>query len=337
MRVSAGLPRIERVDDLIDARLAARLDRLDVRSTKLFPGKLLGERRSKRRGQSVEFDDFRPYIAGDDLRFIDWNAYARLDKLIIKLFLEEEDLAVHVALDASASMRAGAGDSVKVLYGARLALALAYIGLVNQNRVGMSIFGAPQSKDPKQRAIMHVPEMRGRHRIRPMGQFLLDNIFDEDSSALPAGVSAMGPLAGGDFNSALTAIARTRSGRGVFILLSDFLVDGSYEQGLRALATLRGYDIFCIQLLAPAELEPEREAQVGLAGDLRLTDAETGRAAEVTITPELVKRYKQRLEAYCERLRAFCLARGMAHMLVRTDTPMDQLVMDTLRRRGLVG
>ena len=103
------------------------------------------------------------------------------------------------------------------------------------------------------------------------------------------------------------------------------------------MATLGGYDIFCIQLLAPTELEPEREAQAGLAGDLRLTDAETGRSAEVTITPELVKRYKQRLETYCEKLRTFCLARGMAHMLVRTDTALDQLVMDTLRRRGLVG
>ncbi len=337
MRVTSAIPRIDTVDQLIDARLAARLDRLDVRSTKLFPGKLMGERRSKRRGQSVEFDDFRPYVAGDDLRFIDWNAYARLDKLIIKLFLEEEDLAVHIALDASASMRAGSGDETKILYGARLAMALGYIGLVNQNRVGMSVFGAPASKDENQRAINHLPEMRGRNRTKNMGQFLLDTIFDEDASSLPAGASALAPMPGGDFNSALTSIARTRSGRGVLILISDFLIDSGYEKGLRALATVGGYDIYCIQTLAPSELEPERETQDGIAGDLRLTDAETGRTAEVTMTPQLIQRYKQRLETYCEGLRTFCLARGMAHMLIRTDTPMDELVFDTLRRRGVVG
>ncbi|MFU8828481.1 MAG: DUF58 domain-containing protein, partial [Phycisphaerales bacterium] len=106
-----GMPsRPEKPEELLSPSLMRRLDRLDIRSRKVFPGKLQGERRSKKRGQSVEFDDFRQYVPGDDPRFIDWNVYARMDRLVLKLFLEEEDMALHIAIDASGSMRAGQGD-----------------------------------------------------------------------------------------------------------------------------------------------------------------------------------------------------------------------------------
>jgi uncharacterized protein (DUF58 family) len=131
--------RPERVDDLIDAALMARIGQLDVVSRKIFTGKIQGERRSKRRGQSVEFADFRPYVHGDDLRFIDWNIFGRLDRLFLKIFLEEEDLSLVIAIDVSASM--DWGDPNKMVFAQRLAMALGYIGLVNHNRVTIAAFG----------------------------------------------------------------------------------------------------------------------------------------------------------------------------------------------------
>src|SRR5215468_3122753 len=121
---------------LLDPQFMARLDQLDLVSRKLLAGKMKGERRSKRRGQSVEFADYRNYVIGDDLRFIDWNIYARLDKLFLKLFLEEEDLSLYVLVDVSKSCDYGTPN--KALYLKKVAAALGYIGLVNYNRVTIS-------------------------------------------------------------------------------------------------------------------------------------------------------------------------------------------------------
>src|SRR4249919_2836059 len=121
---------------LLDSAFMARLDQLDVMSRKVLAGKLKGERRSKRRGQSVEFADYRNYVVGDDLRFIDWNIYARLDRLFLKLFLEEEDLSLYILVDVSKSC--DFGDPAKAFYMKQVAAALGYIGLVNYNRVHIS-------------------------------------------------------------------------------------------------------------------------------------------------------------------------------------------------------
>jgi uncharacterized protein (DUF58 family) len=118
---------------LLDPSFMSRLDQLDILSRKLLAGKLKGERRSKRRGQSVEFADYRNYVIGDDLRFIDWNIYARLDKLFLKLFLEEEDLSLFILVDVSKSC--DYGEPNKAIYLKRVAAALGYVGLVNYNRV----------------------------------------------------------------------------------------------------------------------------------------------------------------------------------------------------------
>src|SRR3984885_6411779 len=124
---------------LLEPSFMARLDQLDVMSRKLLAGKMKGERRSKRRGQSVEFADYRNYVIGDDLRFIDWNIYARLDRLFLKLFLEEEDLSLYVLVDISKSC--DYGNPGKAQYIKRVAAALGYIGLVNYNRVSIVALG----------------------------------------------------------------------------------------------------------------------------------------------------------------------------------------------------
>lgn len=315
------------LDELIDQRLLARLDRLDLRTRKMFPGKLQGERRSKRRGQSVEFEDYRNYVPGDDLRFIDWNVYARLDRLFIKIFIEEEDLALNLTIDASASMDAGSPN--KLLFAARLAMALGYIGLVNQNRISVTVFGRPGIP-----GIVRLPDMRGRHQIDRLANFILQQVWRTGDHLQRTDSLAPGP--GGSFNEAISTIARTRTGKGVMVLLSDFLVEDGYESGLRTLGAASGYDTYCLQVLAPAEIDPEREGEESIIGDLRLTDIESGRAAEVTITRQVIEKYKQRLQAYCTRLEQFCTARAMVHRIVRSDESIETLVLDTLRRRGLL-
>lgn len=155
--------RPSKLTDLLDSRFMARLDGLDVLSRKILRGKLRGERRSKRRGQSVEFADHRGYVAGDDIRFIDWNIFARLDQLFLKLFLEEQDLSLHILLDTSAST--APGEPPKDLMLKRLAAALAYVGLVNHNRVSLSAFADG--------LVARLENMRGRNYLGRMAEFLL--------------------------------------------------------------------------------------------------------------------------------------------------------------------
>ncbi len=300
--------RPRRVDELITSDLMVKLDQLDVMSRKIFAGKLQGERRSKKRGQSVEFADFRRYVAGDDLRFIDWNVYARLDKLFLKIFLEEEDLSLQVVIDTSASMDYGRPS--KLVFAQRLAMALGYIGLVNHNRVTLTAFGHGG-------VVSRLANLRGRRRTQEMGQWILD---------LPAGGESR-------FNDAMRAVALARQGKGVMIVISDFLLKSGYEKGLRYLLG-GGYDTFVLQLLSREELEPDTAG--GLGGDLKLTDIEDDDVAEVTISSALIKRYKENLAAYCEALRTFCAQRSMMHLLVRADADLDELILETLRRRGLL-
>ncbi len=312
------------MDDLLGPELLARLDRLDVLSRKVFAGKLPGERRSRKRGASVEFDDFRNYVSGDDLRHIDWNVYARLDRFFIKLFREEEDLALHLVIDASASM--DAGEPSKLVFAQKVATALSYIGLVNQDRVIASIIGAPGRKPVHQ-----LTPLRGRRSVQRLSQFILEGVWPEEGS-VPRGAAASDT----GFNTALKTLALARKGRGVMVVLSDFLVRDDIRDGLNYLAG-GGFDVYCLQVLSPGELEPEKEPGGGVIGDLRLTDAETGIAAEVTISAALLKRYKQRLAAHIESVRSACAGRGMTHAVMRSDADVGGLLTGYLRKRGLLG
>lgn len=299
-------PRPKRVDELIDSQLMARLDQVDIVSRKIFAGKLQGERRSKKRGQSVEFADYRHYVHGDDLRFVDWNIYARLDKLFIKMFLEEEDLSLILAIDTSASM--DWGNPNKFVFCQKLAMALGYIGLVNHNRVSLYAFSDA--------GLRPLPNLRGTRRTQEMGAWLLKQE----------------PGGGSNFDDAMRGIALTRQGKGVMLVLSDFLYKEGYEKGLRYLAG-GGFDTFCIQVLSPEEVDP---GKAGLSGDLRLTDIEDDDVAEVTISSALLRHYKENLDAYCGKLREFCVRRGMMHMTIDTATDLNTLLLDYLRKRGLV-
>ncbi|HWB19750.1 MAG TPA: DUF58 domain-containing protein [Phycisphaerales bacterium] len=309
-------PPPARIDELIDSRLLAKLDQLDVLSRKIFAGKLQGERRSKKRGISVEFADYRHYSHGDDLRFVDWNIYARLDKLFLKMFLEEEDLSLILVIDGSASM--DWGNPGKFVFSQRLAMALGYIGLANQNRVSLYCFGSE--------GLQMLPSLRGRRRTQEMGKWLLDL---RPSTAVGPTTEQVVPS---PFNDAMRSIALARQGKGVMVILSDFLLKEGYEKGLRYLSG-GGFDTFCLQVLSPEEIDP---ATHGFAGDLRLTDVEDNDHAEVTISAALLRKYKENLSAYCGKFREFCVRRGMTHVTIDTGTDMTTLILDYLRKRGLL-
>jgi len=290
-------------NELLDPEFMNRLERLDIVSRKIFAGRMKGERRSKRKGQSVEFADYRNYVVGDDLRFLDWNIYGRLEKLFIKLFFEEEDLHVSILLDYSKSM--DFGNPAKAIYAKRVAAALAYIGLVNYNRV--TLCGYSDRFGPEQAGV------RGRHLISKVLNCLVN----------------LEPAGAGNMTAACRHFAIRHPQRGIVVVLSDFMDKGGYEEGLRYLLG-RHYDLYAIQLLSPQEIKPD------LAGDLRLRDVEDDDIAEVTISRALLNRYKQNLNAYCGQLQEYCTRRGITYLFTSTEVPFDQLVLTYLRKRGLL-
>lgn len=298
--------RPEKVDELLGSHLMSSLDKLDVVARKIFSGKTQGERKSRRRGSSVEFADYRQYTSGDDLRFIDWNVYARLDRLFMKIFLEEEELTLGIAIDASASMEYG--NPNKFDFARRLAMALGYIALSSNNKV--SLFGFNSS------GVKRLTSLRGKRRTRDIGQWLLDLIPNGETS----------------FVEACKVISTSRQGRGVLVLLSDCLLEEGIKQGLSYLVG-GGWDVFVIQSLAPEEISP---LEAGLEGDLKLEDSENGDVCEITATAPLVAQYKKRLDQYCEHVREQCTRIGAGNIRVSTDVDMEQLIVEYLRGRGLL-
>ncbi len=289
--------------ELLAPDFIAKLDQLEIISRKIFIGRMKGERRSKRRGESVEFADYRSYVVGDDLRFLDWNIYARLERLMLKLFLEEEDLNVTVLCDVSKSMDWGTPH--KGLYVKRVAAALAYIGLVNYDRV--SLYGYSSTLAHELRGV------RGRRQVAKVISFLQDIRYDGTS----------------DFAAVAKRFAVRHSGKGVVVVLGDFLDKGGYADGLRYLLS-RNLDLYVVQALSPEEIDPT------LAGDLKLRDVEDDDLAEVTISKPLLDRYKVNLQAHCQGLRDHCTRRGITYLFTSTRVDFDVLVLAYLRQRGLI-
>ena len=288
----------------------SRLDALDLNSRKLLRGGLQGERRAKQKGQSVEFADFRPYTVGDDLRRIDWNLYARLDKLILRLFLEEQDLSLTVLIDVSPSM--AAGEPEKLLAAKRIAAALGYLALQRMNRLSVHGFHDGLTAG--------VSGLRGRKPIPRLLGFL-EGLGEES-----------GP---GDLGRSLFDLARRHPRAGVVLVVSDLLdkpSGGRLEEALKPLGAAR-FDAHVLHVLSPEELDP---ASAGVTGDLRLTDREDGHAAEVSATPALLRRYRETLDAFCAGARTACLRRGVSYGRISSADPLESAVLPVLRAGGLV-
>ena len=289
----------ETVQQLLSPEFLAQLERLTLASRRVFRGRVKGERRSPRKGHSVEFFDYRQYGVGDDLRYVDWNIAGRLDRLHVKLFLDEEDLCLHLLVDASASM--GFGD--KLRYTARLAAALGFVWLVNLERVGVGIV--------RDRMTEGWPPTRGRNQFLSLAHYL-------------SGVRAGGATG---LNEALGTYASRAREAGVAVVISDLMDPGGFEVGLRALLERR-FDVHVVQVLAPEEENP------AFAGDLQLVDSETGDVREITLDGEALRAYRHRLHAFFERVEGFCRAHEVAYRRVVTSTALEDFMLTELK--GLV-
>ncbi|MGO9599343.1 MAG: DUF58 domain-containing protein [Isosphaeraceae bacterium] len=288
---------------LLDPDFLHKLEQLELVSRKIIVGRMKGERKSKRRGSSVEFAEHRNYTVGDDLRHIDWNVYGRLDRLFLKLFLEEEDLHVYTLLDTSLSMNFGT--PTKLHYGKQVAAALAFIGLVNHDRVILDTFAS--------RLDQGIPSVRSRSQMW--------RVIDYLEHLTPSGES--------DLKTAARQFAIRHAGKGVVVVISDFLDKHGYEDALRYLLA-RNMDIYVIHVLSREEVEPD------LKGDLRLVDVEDGDVAEITISAPLLKRYKDNLNAFVGGLKEWCTRRGITYIFTTNMFPFDRLILNYLRERGLV-
>ena len=280
-----------------------KLEILDLVSRKHMRGRGRGERRGPKRGSGVEFHDFRPYAAGDDLRYLDWNIFSRLDRLVLKLFIEEEDLCLHLLLDASRSM--AFGEPSKLTYAARAAAALSYVALSGHERTALGVLGEGLTSLSR--------PLRGRSQIFTVLEQL----------------GGLRPRGGTHLNLALTAYARNARSPGLAILFTDLLDAGGFEAGLVALLG-RGFDLVLIHLLAPAELDPP------LGGDLLLTDAETGERREVALTPETRRRYQENLRGLCDCAEDFCRRSGADYFRVSTALPFEDFILSHLTQGGVL-
>jgi len=291
---------------LFDEKTLRKLDRLALVASQVRAGQIKGERRSTKRGTSIEFADYRDYTRGDDLRRVDWNVYARLERPFIKLLEEEEDLAVHLLLDASRSMDYGAEAQHKLRYAQRLAAALAYIALAAGDRLTLTVLRG-------EAVAAQFGPARGRGHTLRLLQFL-DGLQADGTTELDA---------------ALRAYALQAKRPGLAFVISDLFSPTGYRDGLSRLQG-RGYEVSVLHLLSPDEIDPP------LAGDLRLVDVETGDSQDVTLDGGLRELYRKRVAAWRDEIERHCLKRRVNYIPVTTDLAWDELVLHHLRRRGLI-
>ncbi|HEY2148041.1 MAG TPA: DUF58 domain-containing protein, partial [Pirellulales bacterium] len=263
---------------LLSPELLAQLERLELVTRKIFRGRMKGERRSKRKGQSVEFADFRGYVPGDDLRFIDWNTYARLDRLFLKMFLEEEDLHFYALIDASPSM--DFGEPTKLQCAKQLAAALGFIGLIRGDRVRIETLGQPARKPAAVlrgrqslwRMLDHLEAIAPARGLSPFSPTLSSAL--SRTATAKKGTVPLGPAADGAVTSLAEGVKNfciRNPGKGILVLVSDLLDKQGYETALRYLVA-REMDVYVVHVLSAEEIEPE------IKGDLRLVDCEDGDA-----------------------------------------------------------
>ena len=287
---------------LLSSEMMAKLERMELVTRKIFRGRMKGERRSKRKGQSVEFADFRNYVAGDDLRFIDWNLFARMDRLYLKLFLEEEDLHFYALVDDSLSM--DFGSPTKFFVARQLAASLAYIGLCRGDRVSISTFG--RSASP-----VVVRGKASAHRL--IGYLESAECVDTPTTT----------------EDVMRKFCLKNTGKGIVVVITDLMSKTGYETALKMLVA-REMDVYLLHILSPEELQPK------LVGDLSLLDCEDSDRRDISVSATLLQRYEQTLNAFVEQARTFCNRRSITYVSVRSDQPIEPLVNEYLRSRGLV-
>jgi uncharacterized protein (DUF58 family) len=294
--------------NVFDEVTLRKLERLTLVAEHVRIGRIKGDRRSRKRGSSIEFADFRDYTKGDDLRRLDWNVYARLDRPFLKLLEEEEDLAIHLLVDSSASMNwpdGEASDQNKLTYALRLAASLGYIGLLTNDLVQVAILNSEANRN--------WGPYRGRPNSMRLFQFL-ETVTGSGTTNL---------------NFSLRDYALRGRRAGLLFLISDLLSPSGYKEGLNALLA-RGYEVGLLHLLSPDEVSPQ------FAGDLRLVDIETGQDTEISLDLPTANLYRQRLEAWQEEIATHCHGLRIHYVPVVTNISWEKLVMQELPLKGIL-
>jgi uncharacterized protein (DUF58 family) len=293
----------ESTQSAFDSEFLKKLEYLYIVSKKIFAGRIKAERRSVRRGVSVEFADYRNYTPGDDFRYIDWNAFARLDELLLKLYEEKEDLHIYFLLDVSRSMTYG--EPQKLLYAKRVAAALAYIGLSNLDRVSITAFSNTD--------LYRLPTERGKGKIFTVLDFL-DRLNGTDET---------------DLERSFRNFVHTTRRRGLIVLISDLFDPRGFTAGLNVLK-FQKHDLFVIHIIA------EKEADPNLLGDYHLVDVETDQLRPVTINESHLKRYKALFHQFCTELDHYCVQREIGLVRTTTRVPFDELILRIFRMGSFV-
>jgi uncharacterized protein (DUF58 family) len=303
MALAAAATAADERDRLFSDQFLKKLEYLYLVSKKVFAGRVRSERRTRKTGAGIEFADHRDYTAGDDVRYIDWNLYGRMDKLLLRLFEEEEDLSIYMLLDCSRSMQIG--DPIKLHYAMQVVAALCYVGLANLDRVSI----VPFADELHER----LPPARGKGRIF--------KVFDFLRGVEPGGLTSLG--------SCLTQFVHQTKRRGLAVVVSDFYDPIGFEEGLNVLRYHK-FEPFVIQVFDQKEADPP------LHGDLTLIDCETGEPKEVTISASILEQYRKEHARYCEELEGFCTARAVPFFRTHTGIPFDDLVLRVFRAGGFL-
>ena len=286
-----------------DSDFLKKLEYLYIVSKKIFAGRIKAERRSTRRGVSVEFADYRNYTAGDDFRYIDWNAFARLDELLLKLYEEREDLHIYFLVDASQSMTYGT--LPKLIYAKRVAAALAYIGLSNLDRISITAFNNT--------GLNRLPTERGKAKI-----FTILDFLDQ-----------MNGTGETDLKNAFHNFVHTTKRRGLVVLISDLFDPKGFTEGLNILK-FQKHELFIVHIVDQKEATPD------LLGDYHLVDLETNQHRQVTINENHLKRYKALFQQYCDAIDLYATQREISLVRTTTQTPFEELILRIFRMGGFV-
>jgi uncharacterized protein (DUF58 family) len=295
-----------RPEPLFEPAFVRALESLTLSGRRVPSGNAAGQWRSRTSGSSVEFSDYRTYAPGDEFRRIDWNAYARLERLFVRLYRAEEDLALSILVDTSGSM--GWGKPTKARLAAQLAGALAFIALQTGDRVELAT-----CRDT--RVHERLAGLRGQNAAWTAWRLL---------ERLECG----GPT---DLNTVLTTYARQMRGSGMTVVVSDLFSPSGYQQGIDALLG-RGQDVLLVHVLAPDELQPPPD----LIGEWRLVDTEPVATVEASITPGVLRAYRRLLGTFTAEVADFCRRRGVTYLQVRSDTKVADVVLRTFRSLGVV-
>jgi uncharacterized protein (DUF58 family) len=293
---------------LFEPGLVRVLESLTLAGRRVPSGRAAGQWRSRASGSSAEFSDYRTYAPGDEFRRIDWNAYARLERLFVRLYRAEEDLALTVILDASASMGWTAGKTSKGRLAAQLAGALAFIALQSGDRVALAAARGTA-------VVERLSSLRGEAAARAAWRMLERLEFNGST----------------DLNAALAVSASYLRGAGLTVVISDLFSPSGYQHGIDALLARR-QDVLLVHVLSPDELQPPAD----LVGEWRLLDTEPQEPVEATITPGVLQAYRRLLGAFTQEAAEFCRRRGITYLQLRSDVHLQDVLVRTFRQAGIL-